>query len=179
MIFWMQTIFQNLTCPKLFNAKSNGSYFFQSKTWRFVKISIGIWRVLNFFFKIWRVRKIEFQIWQVLKYLFSEIWFLSCFSSSDWMKIYSVNVNNNLFWGTNLNNNVCCRFSRQMYNWKLPEANSSLNGCKTFKRKSDVLYFLKMKKWRVQYDFESILFSIPNLTRCKSFKSKSDAYWNF
>ena len=66
-----------------------------------------------------------------------------------------------------------------MYNWKLPDVNSSLNGCNTFKWKSDVLCFLKMKKWRVQYDFENVFFSISNLTRCKPLKSKSDAYWNF
>ena len=65
-----------------------------------------------------------------------------------------------------------------MYNWKLPEANSSLNGCKTFKWKSDVVCFFKMKTWRVQYDFENVFFSISNLTRCKPLKSKSDAYWS-
>ena len=37
-IFWMQTFFQNLTCPKIFNSKSNALYFFQSKIWRFVKL---------------------------------------------------------------------------------------------------------------------------------------------
>ena len=42
-----------------------------------------------------------------------------------------------------------------------------------------MLCFFKMKKCRVQYDFENVFFSIPNLTRCKSFKSKSDAFWNF
>ena len=39
--------------------------------------------------------------------------------------------------------------------------------------------FLKRKKWRVQYDFGNVFLSIPNPTRCKSFKSKSDLYWNF
>ena len=37
----------------------------------------------------------------------------------------------------------------------------------------------KKETWRVQYDFENVFFSIPNPTRCKSFKSKFDAYWNF
>ena len=37
-IFWMQTFFQNLTSPKIFNSKSNALYFFQSKIWRFVKL---------------------------------------------------------------------------------------------------------------------------------------------
>ena len=64
----MQTFFQNLTCPKFFNSKSNALYFFQSKIWRFVKLLIKIWRVFKFFFKIWRVRKIEFKIWEVLKF---------------------------------------------------------------------------------------------------------------
>ena len=66
-----------------------------------------------------------------------------------------------------------------MYNWKLPQVNSSLNGCIVFKWNSDVLCFFKMKTWRVQYDFENVFFSIRNQTRCKSFESKSDAYWNF
>ena len=34
-----------------------------------------------------------------------------------------------------------------------------------------------MKTWRVQYDFESVFFPIANLTRCKTFNSKSDAFW--
>ena len=68
MISWMQTIFQNLTCPKFFNSKYNGSYFFQSKTWRFVKLFNKNLTRFEFFFKNWRVRKIEFQIWQVLKF---------------------------------------------------------------------------------------------------------------
>ena len=66
-----------------------------------------------------------------------------------------------------------------MYNWKLPHVNSTLNGCIVFNWNSDVLCFFKMKTWRVQYDFENVFFSIPNPTRCKSFKSKFDAYWNF
>ena len=93
--------------------------------------------------------------------------------------IFSVNVNNNSFERRKLNDNVCYRFSRQMYNWKLPHVNSSLNGCIIFNWNSDVLWFFKMKTWRVQYDFEKVFFSIPNLMRCKYFKSKSEAYWNF
>ena len=100
----------------------------------------------------------------------------------DWMEISSVNVNNNIFWGRKVNDNVCCSFSRQMYNWKLPDFNLSLNGCKLFNWKSDVLYFFKMKKWRVQYDFENFFFqsqiwrvvniSNRNLTRIEIFNSK-------
>ena len=93
--------------------------------------------------------------------------------------IFSVNVNNNSFERRKLNDNVCYRFSRQMYNWKLPHVNSSLNGCIIFNWNSDVLWFFKMKTWRVQCDFEKVFFSIPNLMRCKYFKSKSEAYWNF
>ena len=37
-IFWMQTYFQNLTCPKFFYSKSNALYFFQSKIWRVVNL---------------------------------------------------------------------------------------------------------------------------------------------
>ena len=36
-----------------------------------------------------------------------------------------------------------------------------------------------MKTWRVQYDFENVFFSIPNLARCKTFQSKNDAFWIF
>ena len=32
-------IFQNLTCQKSFNSKSNALFFFQSKIWRVVKTS--------------------------------------------------------------------------------------------------------------------------------------------
>ena len=39
LIFWMQTIFQNLTCWKIFISKSNALYFFQFKIWRVVKTS--------------------------------------------------------------------------------------------------------------------------------------------
>ena len=95
---------------------------------------------------------------------------------------FSVNVNNNIFWGRKVNDNVCCSFSRQMFNWKLPDVNLSLNGCKLFNWKSDVLYFFKMKKWRVQYDFENFFFqsqiwrvvniSNRNLTRIEIFNSK-------
>ena len=66
-----------------------------------------------------------------------------------------------------------------MYNWKPPHVNSSLNVCIIFNWNSDVLCFFKMKTWRVQYDFENVFFSIPNPMRCKNFKSKSEAYWNF
>ena len=78
-----------------------------------------------------------------------------------------------------MNDNVCCRLSHQMYNRKLKDVNLSLNGCKTFNWKTDVLCFFKMKTWRVQHDFEKVFFSISNLVRCKSFKSKSDAFWKF
>ena len=56
-----------------------------------------------------------------------EIWFLSCFSVSDWMMISSVNVIINLFYRGELKDNACYRVSRQMDNWKLPHVNSSLN----------------------------------------------------
>ena len=66
-----------------------------------------------------------------------------------------------------------------MYSWKLPSVNSSLNGCIFINWSSDVLCVFKMKTWRVQYDFENVFFSIPNLARCKTFKSKYDAFWIF
>ena len=59
--------------------------------------------------------------------VFSEIWFLSCFLGSDWMMIFSVNLNANLFQRGELKDNACFGFSLQMYNWKLPHINSSLN----------------------------------------------------
>ena len=37
-IFWVQTIFQNVTCRKICNSKSNSLYFFQSNIWRVVKL---------------------------------------------------------------------------------------------------------------------------------------------
>ena len=43
------------------------------------------------------------------------------------MMISSVNVNTNLFWRAELKNNVDYRFSRQMYNRKLPDNISLLN----------------------------------------------------
>ena len=93
--------------------------------------------------------------------------------------IFSVNVNNNLFQRRELKDNVCYRFSRQMYSWKLPPVNSSLNGCIFFYWNSDVWCFFKMQTWHVQCDFEYVFFPLPNLTRCKFIKSKSDAFWNF
>ena len=92
---------------------------------------------------------------------------------------FSVNVNNNLFYRRELKDNVCYIFRRQMYSWKLPSVNSSLNGCIIFNWNSDVLCVFKMKTWRVQYDFENVFFSIPNLAPCKTFKSKYDAFWIF
>ena len=38
-IFLDANIFQNLTCRKIFNSKSNALYFFQFKIWRVVKTS--------------------------------------------------------------------------------------------------------------------------------------------
>ena len=154
-------------------------FFFQSQICRVVKLlNQNMTRFEHFISSSDALEKMNSKSVS-FKVLISDIWVLSCFWSSDWSKIFSFNVNNNLFWGGKLNDNVCCSFSRQMYNWKLPDVNSSLNGCNTFKWKSDVLCFLKMKKWRVQYDFENVFFSISNLTRCKPLKSKSDAYWNF
>ena len=66
-----------------------------------------------------------------------------------------------------------------MYNWKLPDVNSSLNGCIIFNWNSDVLCFFKRKTRGVQYDFENVFFSIQNLMLCQTFKSKSDAFWIF
>ena len=63
-----------------------------------------------------------------------------------------------------------------MYNWKLPDVNWSLNGCIIFNWNSDVLCFFKRKTWHVQYDFENVFFSIPNLTRCRTIKLKCDAF---
>ena len=41
--------------------------------------------------------------------------------------ISTVNVNTNLFQREGVKNNVCYRFSRQMYNWKLPHVNLPLS----------------------------------------------------
>ena len=41
--------------------------------------------------------------------------------------ISSVNVNTNLFLRGKLKDNMCYRLSHQMYNWKMPHVNSSLN----------------------------------------------------
>ena len=76
-----------------------------------------------------------------------------------------------------MNDNVCCRFIHQMYNWKLPPVKSSLNGCIIFNWNSDVLCFFRRITWHVQYDFENVFFSIPNLTRCRTFKLKCDPFW--
>ena len=96
-IFWMQTFFQNLTRPNFFNSKSNTLYFFQSKTLRFVKLFNRNLMRYEFFFQNLTRRKNWIQNLTIFKILFSEIWFLSCFSSSDWMKMFSVTVNTNLF----------------------------------------------------------------------------------
>ena len=78
-----------------------------------------------------------------------------------------------------MKDNVCCRFSHQAYNWKLKHVNSSHNACETFNWKSDVLCFFKKKTWRVRYDFGNVFFPIAKLTLCKTYKSNSDAVWNF
>ena len=95
------------------------------------------------------------------------------------MMIFSVNVNNNIFERRELKDNVCYRFSLQIYKWKLPHVYSSLNRCIVFKWNCYVLCFFKMKTRRVQKDFENVFFSIPNPARCKTFISKSDAFWKF
>ena len=97
------------------------------------------------------------------------------------MKIFSVNVNNNIFWGRKLNDNICCRFSRQMYNRKLPDVNLSLDGwllsenltcCIFLKWKNDAFnttlnkYFFKSQIWRV------VNLSNGNLTRIEVFNWK-------
>ena len=126
--FWTRTIFQKPTCWKKFNSKSTASHFcFQSKTWQIVKFFIKIWRVVKFF--ISKPDDLEGfdtksdKLWN----FFSEISFLFCLSSSDWMMISSVNVNTNLFQGGDVEDDVCFIFSRQIYNWKLPHVNSPLN----------------------------------------------------
>ena len=116
-IFLDANIFQNLTCRKNSNSKSNAMYFFQFKIWRVVKTSNqNLTRWENFSSKS-----------DKLQNFFSKIWFLSCFSGSDWMMISSVNVITNLFWRGELKANACYRVSRQMDNWKQPHVNSSLN----------------------------------------------------
>ena len=179
----------------IFNWNSDVFCVFKLKTWRvqyhfenvFFSIpNLGRCKTFKskhdafwiFYFKIWRVRKNEFKIWLVLKFFSPKSEFYHVFQIlNEWRFFLSTLITT--FWGGKINDNVCCSFSRQMYNWKLPDVNSSLNACKTFEWKSDVLCFLKMKKWRVQYDFENVFFSISKLTRCKPLKSKSDACWNF
>ena len=110
-------IFQNMTCRKFFNSKSKALYFFQSKIWRVVTTSNqNLTRCETFNSKSDKFQNV-----------FSEIWFLSCSSGSDWMMIFSVNVITNLFLRRELEDNACCRVSRQMDNWKLPHVKSSLN----------------------------------------------------
>ena len=67
-----------------------------------------------------------------------------------------------------MNDNVCCRFSHQIYNWKLPEVKSSLNGCKTFNWKTDVLCFFKRKDYAFNTNLKVFFSSVANLTRCKT-----------
>ena len=67
-IFWLQTIFWNLTCWKIFNSKSNALHFsIQNLTLckTFKSKSDAFW---NFYFEIWRFRKNEFKIWENLKF---------------------------------------------------------------------------------------------------------------
>ena len=116
-IFLDANIFQNLTCQKIFNSKSNALCFLQSHIWRVVKTSYqNLTRCENFNSKSDKVQN-----------FFSAIWFLTCNSGSDWTMISSVNVITNLFWRGELKDNACYRVSRQMDNWKLPHINSSLN----------------------------------------------------
>ena len=115
--FRMQTFFKIWHVENFFNSKSNALYFFQSKIWRVVTTSNqNLTRCETFNSKSDKFQKV-----------FSEIWFLSCSSGSDWMMIFSVNVITNLFLRRELEDNACCRVSRQMDNWKLPHVNSSLN----------------------------------------------------
>ena len=176
-IFWMQTIFQNLTSPNFFNSKSDTLYFFQPKTLRFVKLFNRILTRFDFFLKIWRVRKIEFKIWQILNF-FSP--------NSDFYLVFQVLTE----WWLFLSKLITTYFKEE--NWTTMSVIVLVARCTTgnchpsirlslvvyfCKWNSDVLcFFFKMKTWRVQYDFENVFFSIPNPTRCKSFKSKSDAY---
>ena len=96
-VFWMQTFFQNLRCRKFFKSKSNASYLFQSKIWRFVKLcNHFLMRFEIFSSNSDTLGNLNSKSDKFRKF-FSEIWFLSCFSGSDWMMIISVNVNNNLF----------------------------------------------------------------------------------
>ena len=70
---------------------------FQSKIWRFVKLSNqNLTRFEIFISKSDALEKMNPNL-RNSKILFSEMWVLSCYSSSDWRKIFSVNVNNTPF----------------------------------------------------------------------------------
>ena len=69
LIFWMQTIFQNLTCQKLFNSKAIALHFFKSKIWRIVeKLIRNLTRRKKFDSKSERTTKLWFKIWRDEKF---------------------------------------------------------------------------------------------------------------
>ena len=86
-LFWMQTFFKIWLVENFLIQNLTLCVFFQFKNWRVGKTSNqNLTRCGNF-----KSKTDKFQNF------FSEIWFLSCFSGSDWLMISSVNVNTNLF----------------------------------------------------------------------------------
>ena len=113
----MQTFFKIWHVEKILIQNLTPCIFFQSKIWRVVKTSNqNLTRCENC-----NSKSDKFQNF------FYEIWFLSCFSGSDWMMISSVNANTNLFGRGESKDNACYRVSRKMDNWMLPHVSSSLN----------------------------------------------------
>ena len=74
-IFWMQTLFQNLTCRKVLKWKSNALYFFKIKSDALQNFYFKIWHVVFFYFKIWHVVFFYFKIWQVVKFFTQNLLF--------------------------------------------------------------------------------------------------------
>ena len=116
-MFLDANMFQNLTCRKIFNSKSNALYFFLVQKLTRCKNSKSKSDALSKFqFKIWQVSKLS--LWSLIFILFFRFW---------WMMISSINAITKFFQRGELKDNACYRLSRQMDNWKLPHVNSSLN----------------------------------------------------
>ena len=122
----MQTLFQKSGMSENFQFKIKRVVFFQSEKWGVVKLlNQNLTRCGKFVSKPVALAKFNSKAEKFQNFL-SEVWFLSCFPASDWMMISSVYVNNNLFKEEN-KKTKSVSFSRQMYNWKPPHVNWSLN----------------------------------------------------
>ena len=96
-VFWIQTLFQKLTCRKNFNSKSKAFIFFRPKISCVVNLlNQNPTRCESF---VSKPNALDYFISKTDRFwnFFAKIWFLSYFSGSDWIMIPSVNVNTNLF----------------------------------------------------------------------------------